>query len=360
MAGNYNRNQSYGSRGGQGSQSYDTKGDSVQMARHPFNIQDGLIRVQGNQPYLLVAYRIYQFRKEHPDWAMVTSTEFYERPGSFKGDGTPIMASFVRATCEIKMPIYREEMVGADSSKYIERYEVVQSASKEENIAGFSDPLEKAETGAMGRALAAVGYGTIYAGDELAESKPIDAALKHVDDRLQEPEPSRVVDGRVQSEASVVARPARYEGDDRYHHSEFGVCSCKSIVEVRYDEDDVEYGHFDFDGTPHQRTHGLYASGWKREDLPVGATAYKKRNRPPKEDTPSEAVPTEQPHAPQPSVAPADMRTVEQQFASANIDDPFEDEPAGQPQPALDLPPTVDAKPSAAQLAAQRRRKVAK
>jgi len=45
----------------------------------------------------------------------------------------------------------------------------VATGTKSEKAASFGDFLEKAETGAIGRALAALGYGTQFAGDEFDE-----------------------------------------------------------------------------------------------------------------------------------------------------------------------------------------------
>ena len=47
------------------------------------------------------------------------------------------------------------------------------TATKSENAASFEDYIEKAETGAVGRALAMLGYGTAFTGDELSEDHRI-------------------------------------------------------------------------------------------------------------------------------------------------------------------------------------------
>jgi len=49
----------------------------------------------------------------------------------------------------------------------------IATGTKLEKAASFSDWLEKAETGAIGRALAALGYGTQFTGDELNEAHRI-------------------------------------------------------------------------------------------------------------------------------------------------------------------------------------------
>jgi hypothetical protein len=49
----------------------------------------------------------------------------------------------------------------------------IATGTKLEKAASFSDWLEKAETGAIGRALAGLGYGTQFTGDELDEAHRI-------------------------------------------------------------------------------------------------------------------------------------------------------------------------------------------
>lgn len=53
------------------------------------------------------------------------------------------------------------------------------TGTKMENAAAFGDFLEKAETGSIGRALAGLGYGTQFTGDELDEgSRIVDAPVQ--------------------------------------------------------------------------------------------------------------------------------------------------------------------------------------
>ena len=49
----------------------------------------------------------------------------------------------------------------------------VGTGTKSERAASFPDFIEKAETGAIGRALASLGYGTQFTGDELNEAHRI-------------------------------------------------------------------------------------------------------------------------------------------------------------------------------------------
>ncbi len=84
------------------------------------------------------------FREEHPDWSI--ETEFISVTES---------AAYVRATV-------RDE-----------KGRIIATSHKFENSQGFADFIEKAETGAIGRALALIGYGTQFCADELDEGKRI-------------------------------------------------------------------------------------------------------------------------------------------------------------------------------------------
>lgn len=99
--------------------------------------------------YLPVAPRIAWFRKEHPDWSILT-----------KAIHQANNAVVIKATIK-------------DASGRI-----IATARKRETVVGFPDYIEKAETGAVGRALAMCGYGTLQApefdeGERLADA-PVD------------------------------------------------------------------------------------------------------------------------------------------------------------------------------------------
>lgn len=103
--------------------------------------------------YLPVAPRIAWFRKEHPDWSIVTK-------GVQLADKAVVMKAIIK---------------DADGK-------VIATARKRETPIGFPDYIEKAETGAVGRALAMCGYGTLQApefdeGERLADA-PVAKAKK--------------------------------------------------------------------------------------------------------------------------------------------------------------------------------------
>ena len=84
--------------------------------------------------YLPVAARIAWFRKDHTYWSIVTDVEQL-------ADKAVVMKATIK------------DMQGT----------VIATARKKETEAHFPDYIEKAETGAIGRALAMCGYGTLQA-----------------------------------------------------------------------------------------------------------------------------------------------------------------------------------------------------
>jgi hypothetical protein len=106
---------------------------------------------QTEADYLPVAARIAWFRKEHSDWSIITKT-------------------ILLANKAVVMKAIIKNAEGR----------VIATARKKETEIGFPDYIEKAETGAIGRALALCGYGTLQApeleeGERLADA-PVEKA----------------------------------------------------------------------------------------------------------------------------------------------------------------------------------------
>ena len=103
-----------------------------------------LMDIKGKK-YLQVAHRVVWFREEHNDWGIETEVK--------REENQTIGRAIIK-----------------DSSGRI-----IATATKFEDAKGFSDHTEKAETGAIGRALALCGYGTQFTtdldeGERLADS----------------------------------------------------------------------------------------------------------------------------------------------------------------------------------------------
>lgn len=109
-----------------------------------------LLDLRGKE-YLQVAHRLVWFREEHPDWGI--QTEFVEK--------SPTHAI-------VKSTITNEKGF------------IMSTAHKAETKQGFADFHEKAETGAIGRALAACGYGTQFAPDLDEGERIVDAPVKRM------------------------------------------------------------------------------------------------------------------------------------------------------------------------------------
>jgi len=98
--------------------------------------------------YLEVKYRLVWFREEHPDWSIETSI-------------LKTTEDFSLCRAEIKD----------------ENGRLVATAHKSESKDNFSDHTEKAETGAIGRALALCGYGTQFAPELEEGERVVDAPV---------------------------------------------------------------------------------------------------------------------------------------------------------------------------------------
>jgi len=102
-----------------------------------------LLNLRGSD-YLEVKYRLVWFREEHPTWSI--ETEF--------------VSVTERSACA--RAVIRDETG-----------RTIATSHKMENSMSFPDFMEKAETGAIGRALALIGYGTQFCADDLDEGDRI-------------------------------------------------------------------------------------------------------------------------------------------------------------------------------------------
>jgi hypothetical protein len=107
-----------------------------------FDFKRHLIKVQGGRTYLPVSARIVWFREEHPDWGIETEA--------------------VEINHEKQYAIFRARICDGDGK-------LMATGTKKEDVKGFGDYIEKAETGSVGRALALCGFGTQFS-PELDES----------------------------------------------------------------------------------------------------------------------------------------------------------------------------------------------
>src|SRR6266487_1365496 len=114
------------------------------------NLDNGMVKWEKTETdYLPVAARIAWFRREHPLWSIMTKVEKW-------GDKAVVMKATIK------------DMLGT----------VIATARKKETEIGFPDYIEKAETGAIGRALAMCGYGTLQAPEFDEQDRLADAPVE--------------------------------------------------------------------------------------------------------------------------------------------------------------------------------------
>lgn len=143
----------------------------------PFNPNDHVIQLksrEGSKDYLPVQYRLVWFREKcpngtietemiHLDLDRVTEEETYvwsnEKRRSEKVTKTALGIAIFKATVK-------------DGNGG------VATGTKSEKAASFPDYIEKAETGAIGRALTALGYGTQFAPELSEEHRIVDSPVE--------------------------------------------------------------------------------------------------------------------------------------------------------------------------------------
>ena len=118
------------------------------MGEKTFRASRYLTKLNGRD-YLEVKWRLLWLRTEHPDAVIVTELEKHEGG----------MALF---KARITLPD------GGEATGW-----------GSETVSDFGDYIEKAETKALGRACAALGYGTQFCSDFDFHDKPVDAPVKH-------------------------------------------------------------------------------------------------------------------------------------------------------------------------------------
>lgn len=142
-----------------------------------FNPNDHMMKLKGRD-YLQVAWRLVWFREEHPDWSISTEA----------------------LTIDEDHAIFRAVISDADGAQK-------SCGHGSESKRDFGDFIEKAETKAVGRALAMLGFGTQFTGPEFDEGdrivdSPIDRGIK------EEPPEDAIGAGTVYEAPKFDARKA--------------------------------------------------------------------------------------------------------------------------------------------------------
>jgi hypothetical protein len=113
-------------------------------------MDNGMVKWEKTETdYLPVAARIAWFRKDHPYWSIITEIDQL-------ADKAVVMKAIIK------------DVTGV----------IIATARKKETEIGFPDYIEKAETGAIGRALAMCGYGTLQAPEFDEQDRLADAPVE--------------------------------------------------------------------------------------------------------------------------------------------------------------------------------------
>jgi hypothetical protein len=134
-----------------------------------FNPNEHMMKLKGKD-YLQVAWRLVWFREDHPDWGI--NAECIEQDQEH--------AIFKAVICD-ENGIQKSSGHGSESKR------------------DFGDYLEKAETKAIGRALAMLGYGTQFAADELDEGERIVDSPINREKKQEQPKAEPVQATKVKS-----------------------------------------------------------------------------------------------------------------------------------------------------------------
>lgn len=133
-----------------------------------FNPSDHLTKLQGKD-YLEVKWRLVWFRELCPQGTIDTEELEYDAEREVEAEVSVWNAEKRRSEKVLKRAKgyarYRAIVTDGKGARA--------TGTKSENAAQFGDYGEKAETGSIGRALAALGYGTQFTGDEFYEGERI-------------------------------------------------------------------------------------------------------------------------------------------------------------------------------------------
>ena len=137
-----------------------------------FNPSDHLMQIKnknGASDYLPVQWRLVWFREQCPQGTIETEMILLDLDRETEEEGYAWNQEARRSEKVIKrangMAIFRAVVKDGKGG--------IATGTKSEKAASFPDFIEKAETGAIGRALAGLGYGTQFVGDELDEQHRI-------------------------------------------------------------------------------------------------------------------------------------------------------------------------------------------
>lgn len=168
-----------------------------------FNPSEHLMQIKnrnGSSDYLPVAWRLVWFREAFPDGTIETEMLHLDLDRETEEEGYAWNAEAKRSEKIIK----RANGLCVFHATVKDGKGGIATGTKSEKAASFPDFIEKAETGSIGRALAALGYGTQFAPD-LEEGQRIVDTPVSVQPAIQPVKPvSQVANAKPEEEAPYV------------------------------------------------------------------------------------------------------------------------------------------------------------
>jgi hypothetical protein len=141
-----------------------------------FNPNDHLMQIKnrnGSADYLPVQWRLVWFREHCPEGSIETEMLHLDLDRETEEEGYVWNNDTRRSEKVMKrangIAVFRATVKDGKGG--------IATGTKSEKAASFSDYIEKAETGAIGRALAALGYGTQFAPELNEEHRIVDAPV---------------------------------------------------------------------------------------------------------------------------------------------------------------------------------------
>ncbi len=147
-----------------------------EQGTHTFNANDHLMQIKnrnGSADYLPVQWRLVWFREQCPEGSIETEMLHLELDRETEEEGYAWNNETRRSEKVIKrangLAVFRAVVKDGKGG--------IATGTKSEKAASFPDYIEKAETGSIGRALAALGYGTQFAPDLDEQHRIVDAPV---------------------------------------------------------------------------------------------------------------------------------------------------------------------------------------
>jgi hypothetical protein len=148
----------------------------TQQSPQPFNPTLHLIQLkskQGSQDYLPVQWRLVWFRELCPDGSIETEMLLLDLDRETEEESY----AWNNETRRSEKVVKRAQGIAVFRATVKDGKGGIATGTKMERAASFGDYCEKAETGAIGRALAALGYGTQFAPDLDEHERIVDAPV---------------------------------------------------------------------------------------------------------------------------------------------------------------------------------------